>query len=300
MPATIKSKLTLGLGFLFLIIVLLSGVGGYFLHRLSRSAEATLRDNYRSVNYARRLANALADLRDARLGAGPAAAPAAEQARQTFERYIAAERQNITEPGEGPLADSVAVGFRQFAAADPAAASSGGLYRQLRRQVDRVASLNLSAIERQSQRTRTVATRTITTLGLLAGLGILATFSFIFAFPDYVTKPVEELTRGIRRLAAGDYTQRLATSEYQEFAEVARAFNDMARKLESYEMADGTPRIDSTGPLDVVTVHRRPGVPPTAPEALEQQRLVQRLREQSRQLQLTADALLAHGAAPDA
>ena len=292
MQATIKSKLTLGLGFVFLIIVLLSGVGGYFLYQLSRSAEATLLDNYRSVKYADRLADALADLRNARLTAGPAAEAEAGQARQSFERYIAAEQQNITEPGEGPLADSLAKGFRQFVRADPATAESRAQYQQLRQQVSRVAAINLNAIEQQSQHTRTIANRTITTLGLLAAMGILATFSFIFAFPDYVTKPVDELTRGIRRLAAGDYTERLDTPEYQEFAEVAQAFNDMARKLEGYEMADGTPRIDTTGPLDVVTAHRRPGSPLSAPENLEQQRLMQRLRDQSRQLQATAEALL--------
>ena len=297
MQATIKAKITLGLGFLFLIILLLSGVGGYFLYRLSRSADATLRDNYRSVGYAGRLGDALADLRDARRSTGPAAGPAAEQARRNFERYIAAEKQNITEPGEGALADSLATGFGLFAQADPVAADARGLYQQLRRQVGRVSALNLRAIERQSQRTRTMATRTITTLGLLAALGILATFSFIFAFPDYVTKPVEELTRGIRRLAAGDYTQRLNTPEYPEFTEVARAFNDMARKLEGYETADGTPQIDSTGALDVVTAHRRPGTPPVPPATLEQQRLMQRLRDQTRQLQATAEALLAEGRA---
>ena len=55
MQTTIKSKLTLGLGFLFLIILLLSGVGGYFLYQLSRSTAATLQDNYRSVSYAQRM-----------------------------------------------------------------------------------------------------------------------------------------------------------------------------------------------------------------------------------------------------
>ena len=294
MPSTIKSKLTLGLGFLFLIILLLSGVGTWFLYRLSGSAEASLRDNYRSVSYARSLNDALADLREA----DPADAPAAAQARRAFEQGLAAEQANITEPGEGKLADSLATGYRQLLAAGPAAAASRPLYVQLRQQVGRVAALNLRAIEQQSLRTRAMATRTITVLGLLAVLGIMATFSFIFSFPDYVIKPVDELTAGIRRLAAGDYRQRLPTATNDEFADVARAFNDMAQKLEGYETADGTPRIDSSGPLDVVTSHRRPGAA-AAPETgstAEQRQLLQQLREQSRQLQRTADALLAGGA----
>ncbi len=293
MQATIKSKLTLGLGFLFLIILLLSGVGAYYLHQLSRNAEATLKNNYRSVAYAQQLADALADLRDARLV--PGGAPDAAAARQRFERALAAEQANITEPGEGALADSLAVGFGRYVRAAPGAEGARAGYPQLRQQTARVAALNLRAIEQQSQGTRRIANRTITTLALLATLGILATFSFMFSFPDYVTKPVEELTAGIRRLAAGDYSQRLPTGTGNEFTDVSRAFNDMAQKLEDYETAEGTPRINSSGGLDVVTPHRRPGAPAAAADAAlaeEQRCLMQQLRDQSRQLQRTADALL--------
>ena len=264
MQATIKSKITFGLGFLFLIILLLSGMGAYYLYQLSRSAEATLLDNYRSVAYAQHLNDALGDLRDAYLAGGPTVEATAGQAREAFERNLADEQRNITEPGEGQLVDSVAAGFRQFLLVVPAATDSRGAYQQLRHQVSRMAALNLRAIEQQGQHTRQVASRTITVLGLVAALGILATFSFIFSFPDYVTKPVEELTAGIRRLAAGDYSQRLPQPAYTEFTEVAQAFNDMAQKLEGYETPDGTPRIDSSGPLDIVTSHQRPGSGPSA------------------------------------
>lgn len=297
MQATIKSKLTRGLAFLFVIIVLLSGVGAYFLHQLSQSAEVTIFENYRSVTYAQRLSDALADLREDRLVSGPAAVTSA---RGTFERALRDEQANITEPGEGALADSLAAGFRQYLADAPQSAAARAGYQQLRRQVGRVATLNLRAIERQSQRTQRVAARTIAALGLLAAVGILATFSFIFSFPDYITKPVEELTMGIRRLAAGDYRQRLPTQVPSEFAEVAGAFNDMARKLEGYETPDGTPRIDSSGALDLVTTHRQPGSPAPAAPTAKQQLLMRQLRDQSRQLQRTAEALFGGSDVPNA
>ncbi|MBC8083885.1 MAG: HAMP domain-containing protein [Hymenobacter sp.] len=297
MQRTIKSKLTLGLGFLFLIILLLSGVGAYFLYQLSRSSADTLRNNYRSVEYSRFMADALSDLRDARLAGAPANAPA----RQTFQRYLTAELNNITEPGEQALADSLAAGYQQYLALSTAA--EAGPYQQLRRQINRVATLNLRAIEEQAEHTRRIANRTIGTLGLLAAVGILATLSFIFSFPDYITKPIQELTAGIRRVAEGNYAQRLPDHQNDEFAEVARAFNDMAHRLENYETADGTPRIDSTGPLDLVTTYHRPGAAPAAlaapdikPETAEQQRLLTQLQDQVQQLQGTA-ALLASQAA---
>ena len=294
MQTTIKSKLRLGLGFLFLIILLLSGVGGYFLLRLSRIAEATLKDNYRSVAYAQQMSDALSDLRDARLTTPAGAAPDADQALQAFKRALVAEQRNLTEPGERELVELVAAGFSHYLGATPAVLDRRAAYQHLRRNIAQVSALNLRAIEQQSQRTRRMATRTIATLGLLAALGLLATFSFIFSFPDYVTKPVEELTAGIRRLGAGDYSQRLPTPAHSEFAEVARAFNDMATKLEGYETADGTPRIDGSGPLDVVALHHRPGTQPASSSPLqaeEQRRLVQQLRDQSRQLQRTVNAL---------
>ena len=303
MQSTIKSKLTLGLGFLFLIILLLSGVGGYFLHQLSQSAEATIIDNYRSVLYSQRMGDALADLQEARSAPGLAAAPATAQARGRFEKALREEQANITEPGEGALADSVAASFGQYLAVGAAPAADRAGYQQLRGQVSRVAAINLRAIEQKSEGSRRVATRTITTLGLLAALGLLVTFSFIFSFPEYVAKPIEELTAGIQRLAACDYSQRLPTQVPGEFVEVARAFNDMAQKLDGYETPSGTPRIDSSGPLDLVTTHRQPGTPPPAASAAasaDQQRLMQQLREQTRQLQRTADALLNGPNAPSA
>ena len=296
MARTIKSRLTLGLSFLFVIILLLSGVGAYFLYQLSRNSAATLQNNYRSVAYAQSMVNALSDLREVRQTSGPVpeATPAYQQLRQQFERSLSAELNNITEPGEQELADSLATGFRQFVSSAPPVAQAA-LFQQLRRQIERVATLNLRAIELQSQRTRQIANRTIGTLGLLATLGILATLSFIFSFPDYITKPIQELTSGIQRVAAGHYDQRLPVRPHDEFAPVALAFNDMARRLEGYETPDGTLRIDSTGPLDKVVSHYRPGSAPNPAiqDTADQHRLVEQLRQQAQQLQRIADALAA-------
>ncbi|UYZ64734.1 HAMP domain-containing protein [Hymenobacter weizhouensis] len=297
MARTLKSKLGLGLGFLFVIILLLSGVGAYFLLQLARSSEVSLQDNYRSVAYSRYMADALADMREARPAGSQPASPAYAQARQTFTRYLAAEQNNITEPGERELVDSLATAFRQYEAA-PGAEAAG--YQQLRRHIARVATLNLQAIEKRSAATRRIANRTIGTLGLLAAVGILITLSFIFSFPDYLARPVEELTAGIRRVAGGDYAQRLPVRPNDEFAPVAQAFNELVNRLEGYETADGTPRLTAQGPLEVVTSHQRPGQASAAaaPADAEQRRLVEQLLQQSRQLQRTAELLQRGASAP--
>jgi hypothetical protein len=49
---TLKSKLTLGLGFLFLIIIALIVFSSLYLGRLAQDARNILKDNYASVVYA--------------------------------------------------------------------------------------------------------------------------------------------------------------------------------------------------------------------------------------------------------
>lgn len=288
---TIKSRLTWGLGFMFAIILLLSGLGAFFLRDLSQSSTLTLRDNYRSVDYARAMTEALADLREIQLTAGPTD-PAYAQARGRFERYAQAERDNITEPGEQELADSLSASFARYAATP--VVQSGAIYPELRGQIGRVATMNLRAIEQQSEQVRRTANRTSTLLGLLAGGGLLLGLSFLLNFPDYLARPVGELTAGVRRLADGHYDQRLPVRATDEFAPVAQALNEMARRLESYELPAGTPYIDSSGPLEVIGRHQRPGSAPAAAEAVgpAARGLAEEMLRQARELQRTAKELL--------
>jgi hypothetical protein len=48
---TIKTKLQLGLLFLFGVIVLLGGMGMYYLNQLKEESANILTDNYESISY---------------------------------------------------------------------------------------------------------------------------------------------------------------------------------------------------------------------------------------------------------
>ena len=62
---TLKKKLTLGLGFLFLIIFVLVFFYSYYIGKLSNDAENILKDNYKSLVYAKNMISALEDMRTA-------------------------------------------------------------------------------------------------------------------------------------------------------------------------------------------------------------------------------------------
>ena len=62
---TLKKKLTLGLGFLFLIIFVLMIFSSLYIGTLSHDAENILKDNYKSLVFSKNMISALQDMRTA-------------------------------------------------------------------------------------------------------------------------------------------------------------------------------------------------------------------------------------------
>jgi hypothetical protein len=56
---TIKTKLQLGLLFLFGVIVLLGGMGMYYLNQLKEESANILTDNYESISYVQKMQESL-------------------------------------------------------------------------------------------------------------------------------------------------------------------------------------------------------------------------------------------------
>ena len=55
----IKNKLRAGIGFIFLMALISSGMADYYLTRLSDDSKAILKDNYRSLVYVKAIEQAL-------------------------------------------------------------------------------------------------------------------------------------------------------------------------------------------------------------------------------------------------
>lgn len=86
---TIKTKLQLGLLFLFGVIVLLGGMGMYYLNQLKEESTNILTDNYESISYVQKMQESL-DLN----------AQTDSLAWITFEKTLQQQEKNLTEKGE--------------------------------------------------------------------------------------------------------------------------------------------------------------------------------------------------------
>jgi len=226
---SIKSKLRAGIGFLFLMALVSSGLADYYLTRLSTDSKVILKDNYRSLIYTKNIGQVLDQ---------PGNAIPNNAGFQIIEDNINKEEHNITEAGEDKLADSLRASFEQFKQSQNNPAAVAELKIKMKNIMYGISQLNMNAIERKNTFANNTADKAIILVSFIGSLCFLIAFSFAVNFPSYIANPVRELISGIREIANKNYNKRIMFKSKDEFGEVADAFNQMARKLNDYETSN--------------------------------------------------------------
>ncbi|GEO05743.1 PAS domain-containing sensor histidine kinase [Adhaeribacter aerolatus] len=227
----IKTKLSLGLGFLFSVILLLAGLGTYYTIRLAGEAKEVLKNNYESLENAKNMLRAT----DALLLSDSASYLLALK---TFETSLQRQLNNITEIGEQGATFTIKENFDLLKETLTAKKEQGATNHQIaviRQHLYQLTDINLQAIIRKSQAAQNAAERVSMYLILIGSFSTLITFAFILYFPGYIANPVRELTESIKQIANRNYRQRLHFKAGNEFGELADSFNQMAQKLDEYE-----------------------------------------------------------------
>lgn len=202
----LKTKITLGVLFLFMMLMIVSIMGYYYLNRVNREAGVILQDNYESLEYAKKMLQAL-ERRDT----------------AAFLSSLRQQEANITEPGE----EKVTALVRQHFMA--------GQYDLTRHDLFTIMELNMNATVKKNERSKATADKALLYIALISGICFLLSITFVYNFPGYIANPIRELTEGIKGIAQKRYEQRLYFSSGDEFGELAAAFNTMAQKLDEYE-----------------------------------------------------------------
>lgn len=220
MKLPIKSKLSLGLTFLFAVIVLTGMVGLFSINRLADDSKNILKANYESLVYAKNMQSDLDRFKTLDTGTI-----------NDFERNLEAQEKNITEIGESEATASLRSLFEKSRQIN----SSLEDLPLMRTQLYRITELNMNAIVRKSDEAQHTADKAKLYLGILATICFLLSFSFLLNFPGYIANPIKELTGGIKQIANKNYSQRINIDRGDEFGELAEAFNSMAKQLDEYE-----------------------------------------------------------------
>ncbi|MDQ1140001.1 MCP four helix bundle domain-containing protein [Pedobacter agri] len=97
----IKTKLRLGFGFLFIIVLSFGLIALFFLNELSDKSKVILKDNYKSLRYVAAMRNVVDE----------SAFPLPAEKAKIFEQNLKNEGQNITETGEKLAFQKLAVAY---------------------------------------------------------------------------------------------------------------------------------------------------------------------------------------------
>lgn len=220
MTVKLKTKITLGVVFLFTLLILVGGTSFFYLHKSTSEQQDILKDNYKSLDYTHNLLLAMDDRSKAPIGK-----------KQLFERNLQLQEANITEPSETFVTRQLRKHF-SLLAAHP---DSVQLETFIRNDISGIMQINLMAISEKNKMISQNADNAKFIITLLLTICALVGFTFVYNFPGYIANPVVKLTEGIKAISGKQYGQRIHLNRKDEFGEMAIAFNHMAEELDRYE-----------------------------------------------------------------
>ncbi|SHG36388.1 HAMP domain-containing sensor histidine kinase [Pedobacter caeni] len=221
----IKTKLRLGFGFLFVVVIFFGAISLFYMNKISMSSKVILKDNYETLNYT---SNMRAVLDEHQL-------PLSATAKKDFENYLELEGKNVTEKGEG---EAVAALRKAYESINNPAASLVGMQQavtKLRSELRIIDKLNMDAIVRKNDTAQKAIEKAAMYVIFAASICFLILFSFIVNFPGFVANPLREFSEAIREISRKNYKQRLEFNGSDEFSELAVSFNTMAQELNKWE-----------------------------------------------------------------
>lgn len=173
MRNSLKTKLTLGTGFLVLLLALSAGWGIYAVLELRSASRRVLADNYASLRYVQAMQWAL--------HTPPVALP-------VLDSLLQRQEANITERGEALATRHLRQELEQWRSAGMPAGGMAALERQMLV----IQEINLEAIRRKNAMSDALAGRMLALLCGLAALLLLTALVFMRRFPARISRPILE------------------------------------------------------------------------------------------------------------
>ena len=218
---TLKTKLSLGLGFLFLIILTLAAFCSYYVGKLGQESYNILKDNYYSIVYSRNMLSALDDMRTSISSTLYNASHAGrmsdyylklfESGRNVFEANLKAENNNITEIQEKEYVETLNHDYELYmklCLQIKSGSGSSSVYlndflpacEKLKRSINGIYDVNMQAVLRKNQQAKHDSARFITSMAVIGSLCILLAVGYFWYFPVYISTTLSYLSDRMKDL----------------------------------------------------------------------------------------------------
>lgn len=218
----IKTRLYLGIGLLFILIVLLAFFAVRQINSLATASENIIKDNKETIAYTQNMLRILSEIDQNKDALG------------IFENFLSLQQKNITETGEKELTGKLTESFLQLKA-NP---NDKEALLAVQKSLFEIWEINLNAIDRKSAIAKQTATKSISLITILSVFCFIISLLLFIVLPGNISNPIRELTKSIKRIADNDYSQRVSFESHSEFGELAVSFNTMAQRLDEYNKSN--------------------------------------------------------------
>jgi signal transduction histidine kinase len=219
----IKTKLNLGVGLLFLLIIILSLLSTFYIYSIKRDTENILKANYETLEYSRNMLLALDQIdRDK------------AQSMSIFEANLKKQLANITENGEDAATYTLQDNLNYL----KANAVNDSIKTQIHATIFKIMKLNMNAIKLKSDVAKKTSERANLWIVITGTLCFMIAFNLLVNLPNNIANPIKELTSSIQEIANKNYSERVQFMNHNEFGDLARSFNTMAQKLQEYHSSN--------------------------------------------------------------
>jgi PAS domain S-box-containing protein len=214
-----KTKLNLGVGLLFMMIIILSLVSAYSVFSIKKDTENILKANYNTLEYSRNMLAALDGI-----------STDEDKAISVFESNLKKQFVNITEVGEDKVTGNLSANFVLL----KKNRNDNSIKAQIRQDIFEIMKLNMNAIKQKSDVAKTTAETANLWIACVGTFCFLIAFNLLINLPNNIANPIKELTASIKEIANRNYSERVHFYNHNEFGDLAKSFNTMAQKLEEY------------------------------------------------------------------
>jgi NtrC-family two-component system sensor histidine kinase KinB len=245
MKLSIRTKFTLAMIILFLIILVLTVFSGYYLNRMSKKTSAILKENYLSIVYAREMSEGIMNVNQEIASCfvsnrNPDSLRIKKEL-SLIDKSLESEKNNITSPGEDKLVSVIETNYSEYRdnvikSMNLQESADKILYLQnkssdLFKQLVLLSQMNGKSIEVKTDDAKIYAKKASVQMSIIGTLCFIIALSLTFNYGSYFNERFHQLHKGIKELASSNYGQRLYFDEGDEFSDIALVFNKMAEKL---------------------------------------------------------------------
>jgi signal transduction histidine kinase len=171
-----------------------------------------------------------------------------ENAKQDFYSWYEKARQSASTPDEISILDSLNNQYRIFITEinyliafplnyqhEDEYSKSINLANSVKSKLYELFETNHNFIQRAEENIQSITRIAAFTMLFLAIFGTVLTLVFSTKFSEFIVKPVKDLTRSVKHISAGNFDQKIHTSDSDEIGILADEFNSMVGRLKSYE-----------------------------------------------------------------